>query len=363
MDTPLLTIGAFAHAVGLTASALRHYDECGLLRPAEVDDATGYRYYTPDLAERARLVAQLRTAGMSIDSMRAVLDGPPDTGRRALQEFLAEQEARSARTAAVVAEVLAAIDATPATAAPAPALVRLRGPELASALRQVRPAADLDPASPLSGILLDLVPGSLDVVATNRYWMADRTLPIDNPASPAGEARAVLGRGPAAQLATRLDAYDTVELMICAEQIALDGQVVAALPGPYPAHRILLAGLDPASTRAVLDRSELLAAIEAVGAAEVTVTMSADSACVRGSADSTGSTAAGTTDQPSQQVAGTVTGPRVSVRLGSALSRRAVGATVGPEVQLAVGDAQRPIRITAPSQPGFLALLMPVADS
>ncbi|HEY9354348.1 MAG TPA: MerR family DNA-binding transcriptional regulator, partial [Nocardioides sp.] len=47
MDEPLLTIGAFARAVGLTASALRHYDECGLLVPAEVDSGTGYRYYTP----------------------------------------------------------------------------------------------------------------------------------------------------------------------------------------------------------------------------------------------------------------------------------------------------------------------------
>lgn len=39
-STPLLTIGAFARAVGLTPTALRHYDECGLLRPAQVDDAT-----------------------------------------------------------------------------------------------------------------------------------------------------------------------------------------------------------------------------------------------------------------------------------------------------------------------------------
>ena len=42
-----LTIGVFARRVGLTPSALRFYDDCGVLRPAHVDDATGYRYYSP----------------------------------------------------------------------------------------------------------------------------------------------------------------------------------------------------------------------------------------------------------------------------------------------------------------------------
>ena len=70
MEQPLLTIGAFARAVGLAPSALRYYDECGLLRPAEVDEATGYRYYTPDLARRAQAVAQMRDAGLSIENLR-----------------------------------------------------------------------------------------------------------------------------------------------------------------------------------------------------------------------------------------------------------------------------------------------------
>jgi len=40
---PLLTIGAFARASRLSPKALRLYDELGLLRPAEVDPASGYR--------------------------------------------------------------------------------------------------------------------------------------------------------------------------------------------------------------------------------------------------------------------------------------------------------------------------------
>ncbi len=40
----VLTIGEFASASGLTAKALRLYDELELLTPAEVDQRNGYRY-------------------------------------------------------------------------------------------------------------------------------------------------------------------------------------------------------------------------------------------------------------------------------------------------------------------------------
>ena len=39
----LLSIGAFAQATRLSPKALRLYDELGLLRPARVDEWTGYR--------------------------------------------------------------------------------------------------------------------------------------------------------------------------------------------------------------------------------------------------------------------------------------------------------------------------------
>ncbi|WJJ11434.1 MerR family DNA-binding transcriptional regulator [Prescottella equi] len=42
----LVTIGVFARACGLTPSALRFYDDSGLLSPAHIDPVTGYRYYS-----------------------------------------------------------------------------------------------------------------------------------------------------------------------------------------------------------------------------------------------------------------------------------------------------------------------------
>lgn len=75
-DLPL-TIGTFARLVGLTPSALRFYDDCGLLPPDAVD-ASGYRRYCAAQARRAGLLRDARKVGMPLDRVRVVLDGPPD---------------------------------------------------------------------------------------------------------------------------------------------------------------------------------------------------------------------------------------------------------------------------------------------
>jgi MerR-like DNA binding protein len=56
MTEPLLPIGQFARLCRLSVKQLRHYDELGLLRPAEVDAHTGYRYYRRDQARDALLI-------------------------------------------------------------------------------------------------------------------------------------------------------------------------------------------------------------------------------------------------------------------------------------------------------------------
>ncbi|MGF1431655.1 MerR family transcriptional regulator [Kitasatospora sp. LaBMicrA B282] len=67
-----LTIGAFARACGLSPKALRLYDESGLLRPAEVDPLSGYRFYAPAQVERARLVAHLRRIGVPLARIQRI---------------------------------------------------------------------------------------------------------------------------------------------------------------------------------------------------------------------------------------------------------------------------------------------------
>jgi MerR HTH family regulatory protein len=62
-----LSIGNLARATGLTVRALRHYQELGLLVPAGVDPATGYRAYGPEQLERAQEIARLRRLGLGFD--------------------------------------------------------------------------------------------------------------------------------------------------------------------------------------------------------------------------------------------------------------------------------------------------------
>lgn len=43
----MFTVGQFAQLAQISVRTLHHYDELGLLKPAVVDDKTGYRSYQP----------------------------------------------------------------------------------------------------------------------------------------------------------------------------------------------------------------------------------------------------------------------------------------------------------------------------
>ncbi|GHC61289.1 MerR family transcriptional regulator [Streptomyces flavofungini] len=81
-DPALLSIGTFAARSRLSAKALRLYDRQGLLPPAYVDEATGYRYYRPEQVERARTVALLRRLDMPLTDIAAFV-GLDDAGAAA----------------------------------------------------------------------------------------------------------------------------------------------------------------------------------------------------------------------------------------------------------------------------------------
>jgi MerR family transcriptional regulator, thiopeptide resistance regulator len=86
-------IGAVAKATGLTARALHHYDEIGLLVPSE-RSAAGYRLYSDgDLRRLYRIVA-LRGMGFTLDEIGTTLlrDGedPRPVVRRQLERIDAQ---------------------------------------------------------------------------------------------------------------------------------------------------------------------------------------------------------------------------------------------------------------------------------
>lgn len=70
----MVPIGRFSKMTRLSVKALRLYDEIGLLRPAWVDDSSGYRYYEPVQANRAEAIRILRSVDMPLDEIHEILD-------------------------------------------------------------------------------------------------------------------------------------------------------------------------------------------------------------------------------------------------------------------------------------------------
>ncbi len=94
----MLSIGRFARLTGLSVGALRHYDELGVLRPADIDAVTGYRRYRRAQLETARTIARLRDLEVPLDEIREVLAmDDPAAQRRRIGDHRARIEARATR--------------------------------------------------------------------------------------------------------------------------------------------------------------------------------------------------------------------------------------------------------------------------
>lgn len=59
----------------VTVKALRYYDEIGLLKPAHIDDFTGYRYYTSEQLPELYQILALRQMGFTLDEIAKVKTG------------------------------------------------------------------------------------------------------------------------------------------------------------------------------------------------------------------------------------------------------------------------------------------------
>ncbi len=75
MTSALLTIGQLAKRVGLRTSALRYYEEQGLLAPAG-RSAAGYRLFHPQAEQALRFIQQAQRLGFSLGDIKALLQGP-----------------------------------------------------------------------------------------------------------------------------------------------------------------------------------------------------------------------------------------------------------------------------------------------
>lgn len=82
----MYTIGEFSKINFVTTKALRHYDEIGLLKPAETDRFTGYRSYSSAQLPRINQILILKQLGCSLAEIAAMLDSSDANDTRRVLE-------------------------------------------------------------------------------------------------------------------------------------------------------------------------------------------------------------------------------------------------------------------------------------
>ena len=76
-----------------TVKTLRHYEQKGLLLPDEVDEWTGYRYYSIDQMQRLQSIRDMQRLGFSLEEIKDLLDDDSSTPSiRQMDEKISETE-------------------------------------------------------------------------------------------------------------------------------------------------------------------------------------------------------------------------------------------------------------------------------
>jgi len=101
-----LSIGDFSRMTYLSVKALRHYHDVGVLEPAEIDPATGYRFYVPGQVGLAQMIRRLRELGMPLDEVKTIMQAPDAAARdETLVAHLQRMQAQLAQTQQTVASL------------------------------------------------------------------------------------------------------------------------------------------------------------------------------------------------------------------------------------------------------------------
>lgn len=97
----MLKIGEFSRLSQVTVKTLHHYDELGLIRPAHIDPATNYRFYTVEQLPRIHRIMALKEMGLSLEQIGLMLEKELPTeqirGMLHLKQAEIHQEMREAQ--------------------------------------------------------------------------------------------------------------------------------------------------------------------------------------------------------------------------------------------------------------------------
>jgi DNA-binding transcriptional MerR regulator len=346
----LLTIGEFAQRCGLSRSALRFYDQNGLLRPRLVDDVTGYRHYAIGQLEQALLVRRLRNAEMPVGVLREFLVASPEHRHALLEEHVASFRERASAVESVVGQLRD--DLERAADEDRARWCSVSPEELAGALQQVSFAV-ANPAvrAELGAVWVETKDDSLRLVATDSYRLAVRDLLPERMGS-AG-IRGTIDGPRAERLAAELAHVSTLVISQGADgviEVSLDGRAsVVGGPGDgFPAYERILSGL-PTGHQIALARDDLEHALSGLPA-------DAPHLSLRFEPDLVALEALG----HRALVSGTWSGPALTVFVDCRFFAEAVRATVGPDVIVEAVDPLEPITLRSADTGTFSVLTMPI---
>ena len=260
-DPELMSIGAFAKLVGLTASALRFYDDACLLRPEQVDPLTGYRFYSESQVGRASQLRQLREIAMPLPTIGRFFTASAAEAARLIDDQVAKVTAEASGIQQAAATLKASLGEGAGIT-----LGALPGPVLAAAVDQVLATTAHDPEIPvLSGVRLQADPDAISLTATDRYRLAMRTLV---PSQPSAASWAGTLAGEDLQAATsRLRRSSTVTVEAGERTLDLrtaDGNVTHCrlLTEVFPDYGLLLGSLPPVTHRVTIQTQQILKSLE-----------------------------------------------------------------------------------------------------
>lgn len=171
-----MPIGAFARIVGLTASALRFYDDVGVLRPDHVDAQTGYRFYSEEQISPAQRLRELRELRMPLSEVSRFFaaETASDSAEslRLLNDHMRSVSDENARLQQVATRLTESLQSKASAS-----LCALPGPIFAAAVDQLLATTTDEPSFPvLNGVRLCVGPDALSLAATDRYRFTCRTL-------------------------------------------------------------------------------------------------------------------------------------------------------------------------------------------
>ncbi len=99
-EQALLPIGELAAATGVAVSALRHYDEIGVISPAE--RVGGKRHFSRDAIGRVNFVRRAQRIGFRLSEIRDILDDTSGETRELAAAKIDELRAQQAELAVMI---------------------------------------------------------------------------------------------------------------------------------------------------------------------------------------------------------------------------------------------------------------------